>query len=75
MSGCDVAIELKLEQAFAKALRAEYVDWDIQPDTDLGVAPKDVPMGVLGCDCDHGEDDPCCTETETPESDRPRDDL
>jgi len=42
---------------------------------DTPIVVKTDLTGEWQCDCDHGEDDPCCTETETPESDRPRDDL
>ena len=44
-------------------------DTPIRPITDeeLRAAWRAGQLVVKGCDCDHGEDDPCCTETDQPE--------
>ena len=68
MSGCEPPVRLGGEYGRLLAERDRLIS--------QGVDPREliVPLEPR-CDCDHGEDDPCCSETETPEDDRPRDDL
>ena len=80
MSGCDTPIGWTLlgSPATGDAPGYLYINKDvvlkpgeesIRPITDeeLRAAWRAGQLVVKGCDCDHGEDDPCCTETDQPE--------